>query len=120
MEELFLQQIDSKSVYDKSSTLISNVNELCRQFKTVQQQRSEYDKEKKKLKQLTMSKRNLNDVNNEYDRISEQNNKKNEVQSRLRQEIGEYDHKKRRAYNKLMELQRKSTNFEKLRAMKSE
>merc|ERR1712228_737671 len=115
MEELFAQHIESKAAYDKSSSLMSNVNEVCRRWKNAQREQKEYETEKKKLKDLTKNKKSLNDVVAEYDKLQNQMNQSNALQSNLRQKIGAYDQKKRSTQNQLIALQQKSANYEKLK-----
>ncbi len=78
LEEEFTCHIESKNIYDKSSILISNVNELCRQFKFLKLKKHEYENNKQELQCLTGNNRNLNDLQNEYDELSNENNGKNE------------------------------------------
>ena len=49
VEEIFTQKVETKSMYEKSNTLIPNVNELCRKYNTLKQLKNEFEIEKKKI-----------------------------------------------------------------------
>lgn len=114
LEELFVQKIEKKSAFDKSVTLRSNVEELCRQFKDLQILKREQQTLEGKMKNLTQHSRSLNDVNNEFDRLYKENNAQNKKCSKLRTQINEFDARRRRAQNELIGLEKKSANFSKL------
>ncbi len=74
---MFTQHIECKSLYDKSSILISNVNELCNKYQKVKQLKMEYENSQREINKLCKNNRNLNDISNEYDNLSAENNNKN-------------------------------------------
>jgi len=114
LEELFAQKIERKSAHEKATTLRSNVDEICRQFKELQILKKEHDAMDGKMKRLTQHARTLKEVNGEFERLYQENNAQNKKCSKLRTQINEFDARRRRAQHELIGLEKKSANFSKL------